>query len=281
MEGSYRIAATTFRITMTGGGAAPAGLLAPFAIARPSGRPDVLVDLRFDPGFRDGGGRSRGKSIGSAGGDVLSFRHASFAGRLAAPGGVARAAFRLAPDAHALANVVRIVLAASLPVRGGILLHAAAAAWDGGALLLAGVSGAGKSTLSRLLRRGAEVTPINEDTVALRAERRRGLTVQTFPFLRSNVSADPHATFPLAHVLLLRGKGENRLERLDPVRALPLFMRHVLQFAPAAATAGLILDLALRTVTRVPCWSLSFRKDDSAVGFLARELGLPLCSLSE
>jgi hypothetical protein len=102
-----------------------------------------------------------------------------------------------------------------------------------------------------------------------------GPRIATFPFFKSNAIGDPAAVFPVTRILFLRGKGENRLEPLDAVRALPLFMRHVLQFAPDAAAAGPLLDAALATVAGVPCHALSFRKDASVVGFLAQRLGLP------
>lgn len=110
-------------------------------------------------------------------------------------------------------NFFRVLTAYRLLEEGGLLVHGAAVAARGKAVLALGRSGAGKTTFSRLaLGHGAEV--LSDDLNALRRTS-AGTMVEKLPFTGDFGEGDaPAGPFPLAALL--------RLEKSPDDEAIPL-----------------------------------------------------------
>jgi hypothetical protein len=110
-------------------------------------------------------------------------------------------------------NFFRVLTAYRLLEQGGLLVHGAAVAARGKAVLALGRSGAGKTTFSRLaLAQGAEV--LSDDLNALRRTA-AGTVVEKLPFTGDlGESGVPAGPFPLAALL--------RLEKSPDDEAIPL-----------------------------------------------------------
>jgi hypothetical protein len=110
-------------------------------------------------------------------------------------------------------NFFRVLTAYRLLEEGGLLVHGAAVAARGRALLALGRSGAGKTTFSRLaLAQGAEV--LSDDLNALRRTA-AGTVVEKLPFTGDlGEGGAPAGPFPLAALL--------RLEKSPDDEAIPL-----------------------------------------------------------
>jgi hypothetical protein len=110
-------------------------------------------------------------------------------------------------------NFFRVLTAYRLLEEGGLLVHGAAVATRGKAVLALGRSGAGKTTFSRLaLARGAEV--LSDDLNALRRTA-TGTVVEKLPFTGDlGEGGSPAGPFPLAALL--------RLEKSPDDEAIPL-----------------------------------------------------------
>lgn len=129
------------------------------------------------------------------------------------------------------------VLTVALHVQGAVLLHAAAAVWNGRALVFAGDSGSGKSTMAAMLHRHGW-TVLSDDITELSGDR----ALPAIPAIRlwpdvldalygsaaafpdhapswdKKILVTPRAAgaHEIAAVLFLEPGGEPRLERLPP-----------------------------------------------------------------
>jgi hypothetical protein len=120
-------------------------------------------------------------------------------------------------------NFFRVLTAYRLLEQGGVLVHGAAVAAGGRAVLALGRSGAGKTTFSRLaLERGAEV--LSDDLNALRRTA-SGTVVEKLPFTGDlGDSSAPAGPFPLAALLRLEKSPEDRLLPLGRAEATGLLL---------------------------------------------------------
>lgn len=119
-------------------------------------------------------------------------------------------------------NVLRLVAAYRLLASGRVLLHSAALARDGVAVLFPGRSGAGKSTLCRLgLAAGWEVLSDELNVLAVAGD---ALAVEQVPFtgdLEPGTAARPRRSgYPLRAVCLLEKADDDGLTPISAGRAL-------------------------------------------------------------
>jgi hypothetical protein len=149
------------------------------------------------------------------------------AGRLDWRAGLSGALWTADPGSEAFAgifeNFFRVLTAYRLLEQGGVLVHGAAVAAGGRAVLALGRSGAGKTTFSRLaLERGAEV--LSDDLNALRRTA-GGTVVEKLPFTGDlGDSAAPAGPYPLAALLRLEKSPEDRLVPLGRAEATGLLL---------------------------------------------------------
>ena len=120
-------------------------------------------------------------------------------------------------------NFFRVLTAYRLLEQGSLLVHGAAVASGGRALLALGRSGAGKTTFSRLaLARGAEV--LSDDLNALRRTG-RGTVVEKLPFTGDLGDAEsPAGPLPLAALLRLEKSPDDELVPLGRAEAIGLLL---------------------------------------------------------
>jgi hypothetical protein len=147
---------------------------------------------------------------------------------------------------------------------GSAEVHALGVVLGGRAVLLCGQSGAGKSTLARLFRRHApKVTVLSDDRIVLRPGA-RGVRAHGTPWHGDAAFAVPQA-FPLGAVFFLQQGEETRvLATKRPLTAARLFSR---TFPPPwdEEAVARVLALCARVAETVPCYTLRFRRDASAV----------------
>lgn len=123
-------------------------------------------------------------------------------------------------------NFFRVFTAYRLLEEGGLLVHGAAVASRGKALLALGRSGAGKTTFSRLaLARGAEV--LSDDLNALRRTA-AGTVVEKLPFT-GDLGGDleggaPAGPFPLAALLRLEKSPDDQVIPLGRAESIGLLL---------------------------------------------------------
>lgn len=124
-------------------------------------------------------------------------------------------------------NFFRVLTAYRLLEEGGLLVHGAAVAAQGKAMLALGRSGAGKTTFSRLaLARGAEV--LSDDLNALRRTT-AGTVVEKLPFtgdLGGDLGEDgtPAGPFPLAALLRLEKSPHDEVIPLGRAQSIGLLL---------------------------------------------------------
>jgi hypothetical protein len=168
---------------------------------------------------------------------------------------------------HVINPIVEACLLTRLAREGGVLLHAAGVATEGGGLAFTGPSGAGKSTLSQFYAtRGAAV--LSDERIILRA---MGRTTQVFgtPWPGTggqarNQRAPLQAVFCIKH-----GKDGHVLRRMPPGAGAALILSQC--FLPhwdRAAMEGTLAFLS-RTLETVDCLDLAFAKVPDVVEFIA------------
>jgi hypothetical protein len=120
-------------------------------------------------------------------------------------------------------NFFRVLTAYRLLEQGSALVHGAAVASEGRAVLALGRSGAGKTTFSRLaLAHGAEV--LSDDLNALRRAA-EGTVVEKLPFTGDlGNAAAPAGAYPLAALLRLEKSPDDELIPLRRAEAIGLLL---------------------------------------------------------
>ena len=148
--------------------------------------------------------------------------------------------------------------------RGSMVVHGCGLVSGARGLLFAGHSGAGKTTTAGLWRRHARGTRIlSDDRIVVRRRAGRFWMFGT-PWHGSGRFAEPDGV-PLDAVFLLRQAARSRAVPLAaPAAAALLFAR---TFPPPWARASLarVLDSCARVARAVPCHTLAFTPDASAV----------------
>lgn len=108
----------------------------------------------------------------------------------------------------------------------GLRLHASALEWEGKAYLFSADSGTGKSTHRQMwqnLYGEDKVTVFNDDKPALRFVDGKWYAYGTPWSGKDGINKNVKA--PLAGICFLERGPENRIRRLSPIEALPLFMK--------------------------------------------------------
>jgi hypothetical protein len=164
-----------------------------------------------------------------------------------------------------------LLFAHHLAHRGAMVVHGCGLVSGGRGLLFCGHSGAGKTTtalLWRAHRRGTEV--LSDDRIVVRLRAGRPWIFGT-PWHGSGRFARPGGV-PLGAVFFLRQSTRSRLGDLaTPAAAAHLFAR---SFPPpwSGPSLGRVLGLCARVARSVPCRTLSFTRDASAVRVVADAL---------
>ena len=157
-----------------------------------------------------------------------------------------------------------LVFAHHFAHHGAMVVHGCGLVADGRGLLFCGHSGAGKTTtalLWRAHRRGTEV--LSDDRIVVRLRAGRPWIFGT-PWHGSGRFAEPRGV-PLSAVFFLRQAKRSRPSDLaTPTAAAHLFAR---SFPPPWSGPGIdrVLALCARVARTVPCRTLSFARDETAV----------------
>ena len=187
------------------------------------------------------------------------------------------------PPPGQLADPVRypldqLLMMNHLALRGGMIVHAAAAVIQGKALVFPGVSGAGKSTLCRLfMAAGQTDSLLSDDRVILWAEGSDGALASTGERKQAEIWGTPwpgdaavaqNTWAPLGALLFLVKADQTELvplsagmamRRLMPVVSCPWYDR---------LRGNLVLETCGRVVETFPCYDLRFRADSEVVDVL-------------
>jgi len=149
---------------------------------------------------------------------------------------------------------------------GGVILHACSIERGGKGYLFAGESGAGKSTLATLWDQQKGVAILSDDRTIVRRQDGHFRMYGT-PWHGEAPFASPGGVM-LEKIFFLR-HGQNNAIR--PLSGAALVLR-LLQcsFPPFWDTAGMeaAMEIFEELTTRAACCELSFRPDDSAIGFI-------------
>ncbi len=144
-----------------------------------------------------------------------------------------------------------------------LFMHASVINLGGSGIIFAGYSGVGKTTQAQLWKKhmGAEI--INGDKAFLRFKD-GGFYAYGCPWKGSSEYC-LNAKTALKGIVVLRQANENRITKLDTLRAIELFMPHV--FLPHWDTECLqkSLDTLDKLARKIPIWLLECRPDEDAV----------------
>ncbi len=187
------------------------------------------------------------------------------------------------PPAGQLADPVRypldqLLMMNHLALRGGVIVHAAAAVIQGKALVFPGVSGAGKSTLCRLfMAAGHTEYLLSDDRVIMWGEGAGGISESEGARKQAEIWGTPwpgdagvaqNVCAPLGALLFLVKADQTELvslpvgtamRRLMPVVSCPWYDR---------VRGNLVLETCARAVETFPCYDLRFRADSEVVDLL-------------
>ena len=164
-------------------------------------------------------------------------------------------------------NFLRVLVTYRIAAMGGILLHSAAIAKDGRAVVLVGISGAGKSTTSKLaLEAGWEV--LSDDLNALKPEG-TAWTVEKVPFAGDLGSTTTGArSYPLDGVFLLEKADRHGIVETSKA----ILLARLLSCAPLLNEDPFRVDQALVTLNALVLalgrGTLQFARDDGFLGLL-------------
>lgn len=149
-----------------------------------------------------------------------------------------------------------------LGIYGGAILHASMAVWDGVGHVFLGHSGAGKSTIAEIAEQAGATIPTDDRTiVTCGAEGIMGWGTPWHGSFR-RTSAMGAA---IASISLLVQDTADRLEPIDPGRALKEMFVRTVQARITEREVQNTLDTLLAVATGVPCFELRFRPTPAAV----------------
>ena len=159
---------------------------------------------------------------------------------------------------NGLMNFLRNCFQWLLLDRGGFLLHSAGLLDEREAFLFFGASGSGKTTLAG---QPSEAQVLNDEYVAVTVA--DGIaTAWGTPFCGDMQDGkNTNARGKLKALLLLQHGERTYLEGLPPARALAELLHCIPVVTGQRSEADRILDLALRVLGSVPCYSMDFRPD--------------------
>ena len=152
-----------------------------------------------------------------------------------------------------------------LPAHGGFTLHASAISYKNSAILFSADSGVGKSTHTRLWQKhfGKNAVPIiNDDQPVIRLADDSAY-VYGSPF-SGNSDDNQDLKVPLRTVVFLERSEKNRISRLSPGEAVPLFLKHIPRYSGSRKYMDMMLELLDRLLCAAPVWRLRCNTDESA-----------------
>jgi hypothetical protein len=159
---------------------------------------------------------------------------------------------------YAIDSMLRIVHSLILAARGGFLLHAASAIYDGKAYIFSGASGAGKTTMTRLApNRVALLT----DEISYICPSPDGYSAFGTPFAGELARAGENCSATVEALFFLEKGPENRVDSLPAAQALRRLMRNILFFAQDRELVENLFATACHFVSRVPVRQLTFYPD--------------------
>ena len=175
------------------------------------------------------------------------------------------------PADRALENYIRAAVAWQAAERGGALVHAASAVWDGKGYLFYGESGAGKSTLSECNRRA---TIISDDLSLVLPSAAGTPHLIGTPFRGTYEKGERVVgRFPIAAGFRLVQADVAQVRRVERVRALSELIGNLPFVAEGFARRPDLFGKIESSFEAVPLMHLHFRKDDSYWDAI-REAGL-------
>jgi hypothetical protein len=191
----------------------------------------------------------------------LGYRLAGWFDTLGGRGEILLARGDYEPAERAIENYVRAAVAWQAASRGGGLVHAASAVWQGRGYLFYGESGAGKSTLSAVNTRAAVVS---DDLSLVLPGRSGGLDLVGSPFRGTYDQGEPvHGRFPLAAGFRIIKDSRADVRPVPRVRALAELVGNLPFVAEAFAGRPDLFERVAASFGRLPLAHLHFAKDDS------------------
>ncbi len=154
-----------------------------------------------------------------------------------------------------------------LGLHGGAILHASMAVWDGVAHVFMGHSGAGKSTIAELAEQLGATIPTDDRTILTIGE--DGATAWGTPWHGSFRRTSPDGA-AIASISLLVQDVSDRLESMEPGRALKEMFVRTVQARVTEREVQRTLDTLEAVSARVPCFELRFRPTTAAVELVRR-----------
>jgi hypothetical protein len=168
---------------------------------------------------------------------------------------------RWEPLYRSFENYVRAAVAWQAASRGGALVHAASAVWNGRAYLFYGESGAGKSTLSACNRRARVVS---DDLSLVLPGDGGGLEVVGSPFRGTYEGGAPvQGRFPLAAGFRLVKAPAAAVRPVNRLRAMAELVGNLPFVAEEFAKRPDLFERTERAFAGVPLAHLHFAKDDT------------------
>ncbi len=159
---------------------------------------------------------------------------------------------------YALNSILRIVHTLILARRGGFLLHAASVIRNGSAYIFSGVSGAGKTTISRLAPCDL---PLLTDEISYVRRTGSGYTAWGTPFYGELGRAGENVSAPIQTLYFLNKGPENRIDAIEPARAVRMLLRNILFFSQDSTLVHRVFESACQFVDRMPVRELTFVPD--------------------
>jgi hypothetical protein len=172
------------------------------------------------------------------------------------------------PADRAVENYIRAAVAWQAASRGGALVHAASAVFEGQGFLFYGESGAGKSTLSASNRRGRIVS---DDLTLVLPDAAGHPQIVGSPFRGTYEDGERVVgQFPLAAGFRIVKDAEAAVRQVPRVRALAELVGNLPFVAERFADRPDLFDRVRSTFDAVPLAHLHFSKDDSFWDAIAR-----------
>jgi len=175
------------------------------------------------------------------------------------------------PADRAMENYIRAAIAWRAAERGGALVHAASAVWDGKGYLFYGESGAGKSTLSECNRRA---TIISDDLSLILPAADGSPRLIGSPFRGTYEGGERVVgSFPVVAGFRLIQADRARVEEVTRLRALSELIGNLPFVAEGFVRRPDLFDRIQAAFASIPLKHLHFCKDDSYWDAI-REAGL-------
>lgn len=174
------------------------------------------------------------------------------------------------PD-HSIAWMEMLVTAfySRLTAYGGLLMHASAVSYKGGAVVFTAASGIGKTTQAELWKKhlGAEI--LNGDKVFLRQQENR-INAWGSPWSGSSPYTVNHSA-PLKAIVVLAQGDKNAIRRLESFELLSMFPPHVFLPVWDKECLNAVMQVLDQIISEIPVYYLSCKPDEEAV-LLTRDI---------